>query len=291
MSLPLTLYEYVALLVPGVVGLYVLTGIPVLTAISFSTDKTGEIIALGILAFLWGHVAQAMGRALFMWLRWRLPWLRNPKVELLRRTGPIPDPVTWLRTRWFLLYCLTHGRIAQWFWNLDVDGDKPVQVLYEWVVDWPFRFVSFVLLRWPQEPMFPEWKIKEIKNLVQPRLSGKTIKEGQEGLVFSECLSAVKDDLKQYDLFSAQADLFRGLVFTLLVLETVSVIYGPPLLQGASVHQQRWYMGIVGYLILVFIERHQHFEYNAARVVYNTFLERERKAAEARLERLMGSKP
>lgn len=285
----MTLYEYIALLVPGVVALYALTGIPLLAAITFKTDKVGEMIVLGILAFLLGHVTQAVGRALFRWLRWRLPWLRNPKQELMRRSAPIPDPLTCLRTRWFFVYYLTHTRVARWFWNLEVHGDKPIQVIYQWLVDWPLRFISFVVIPWPNEVMFSTERIAEIKRLVQARRRGQPV---NEGTIFSECFSVVTDDLRQYNLFSVQADLFRGLVVAVIFLEVVSAIFGPPLLRdvaGFEPRHQKWFLWVFGYVLLLFTERHQHFEYSAARVIYAKFLEREREGTQWRIDSLMRS--
>ena len=277
MNLPLTLYEYIAIFLPGTVALYALAGVPFLH-INLATDKPSELILLGVFAFLLGHVMQAMGRALLKWLRWRLPWLRNPKAELIRRSSPVPHPVTWVRIRLSAFWNRT--RIARWIWNLEVCGLRPIQIIYLWLVDWPLRFLTFVVIPWPDEPMFPQERIDEIKRLVKESLSGIPDEKISDRMIFTECFLAVKDDLDQYHQFSTQADLFRGLIPALVLLEVVSVKYGPPLLKSsaeAGPHYAQWALWAIAYLILLCLERHQHFEYNAARVVYNSFLERKRK--------------
>lgn len=262
-NLPLTLYEYLGLLLPGFIVVFSLANLPFWNQAFAGLTATPQLIAQVVAAYLLGSVCQTVGRGLITWLRWRTPWLRNPKRELLRRSKAYDDPVTAFRT-W-----VAHSAWWQHLWKrpflvrlneFRVGGWSTAQWVYRWLVDWPLRFLFMVILPWPEEPMFPPEKIAEIKRGANELAGGRIVPDGE---VFTVCMGAIEEH-KAYDTFSLQADLFRGVLVAVFVL-------GVTMLGKGDQYSRAWFWGLL-YVDLLFLQRYQHFEYLAAKSVYEQFL-------------------
>jgi len=117
-----------------------------------------------------------------------------------------------------------------------------------------------VILPWPEEPMFSEEKITTIRRLATDCSGGRRLADGE---IFTVCLGAIGDH-KAYNTFSVQADLFRGAIVAALTLEVVVI-------RGGGQYGPLWFWGPL-YSTLIFLQRYQHFEYLAAKSVFEQFL-------------------
>lgn len=240
MNIPLSLYDYLALLVPGTL---VLVGFaPALDIDASHLRSAGvlEMIVIAVSAFVVGHFNQWLTKATLVSAAQFFPAFDSAAAFLLRRPYPSSassSPQTFFR------------RVF-----------KMIQVLFPFY--WGMQRIS-------------EERAARIAKLLEQYYGYSIRPEEVTGKILSALDNSNRSEVRaKRDLFQAQADFLRGTATALLILSATVMNWGladflaPNGLPGPS----RIY--VAGFLVVVagaFVKRYLHYEFNSASLLFSSF--------------------
>lgn len=240
MNIPLTLYDYLALFVPGIL---ILVGLaPQFQVGSSDLQSVGslEVVVLAVIAFVLGHFNQWLTKAILVALGQFMPAFYNAGAYLLRNPYPNPPPKeppnVWKR--------LTGAfkTLFPFYWSMQrFSKERATRILGS-------------LERYYGYPIRPEEAVGRVLSALD---------NGDR-----------KQILTRREQFQAQADFLRGTATSLVILAVCVWKWGLPdffALKGSTGTPRMYVVLLLVVMAGSFVKRHLQYEFNMASMLFSAF--------------------